>query len=353
MLKNIISIRFQFIRSHLVAALVSTILFFVGLQLFFLFFPTQSIHIPTILWMTLFVTCISIGSGVFIGYRNSMSIKKRIEDVSTYITVLSRGNLSERIQSEEKDEIGRISDELNQLAIKIEGQVDSLQRLAEQKAELANNAHTVAVVEERQRLARDLHDAVSQQLFALSMLSSAAVRLIDDDPNLAKKQLQEIGDMAGQAQVEMRALLLHLRPVRLSGEPLDQAINQLVNELEQRCPIKFKVSIQNINDLSFAVEDHLFRIVQEALANSLRHADASKMKIDLYKRDQYIFLHVYDNGKGFDVTNLKMASYGLHTMKERCEEIGGQFSVKSNVGEGTYIDIRIPFKGGEHDGGEN
>lgn len=343
-MKKINSIRYKSIQSHLTSAIATGIFFFVGLQLFLLFLPDNPLTLLQILWLTLYVFLIAIFTAVYFGYRNSESIKMRLEDISTFIMNMSRGNLSKQIETSENDEVGIISYELNQLTQKIQSQVNSLQKLADEKTTLANETHRLAVIEERQRLARDLHDAVSQQLFALSMMSSAAVRLLEQNPEKAKDQLKSIAEMAGNAQVEMRALLLHLRPVHLSGDSLQEGIEKLITELKERCTLDFSVSFDELPTLTKGTEDHLFRIIQEALANILRHADASKVRVELLNRTTYLNLHIADNGKGFDILEDKKASYGLTTMRERCEEIGGSMSVKSKKAEGTYLDIRIPLK---------
>jgi NarL family two-component system sensor histidine kinase LiaS len=287
-------------------------------------------------------------TSVYFGYKQSGYMKKRIEDISTYIATLARGKFNERVAVGEKDELGRLTEDLNQLAVKIQNQVRSLQKLAEEKNELAIKAHNAATIEERQRLARELHDSVSQQLFALSIMSSAAIRMFDRYPEEAKKQLTDIATIAAQAQGEMRALLLHLRPISLTNDTLCAGIEKLLKELEDRTPITFQKDIRDINVLSNATEDHLFRIIQEAISNILRHADATNVKIDMHQKgNQYVYIFISDNGKGFEINQQKQSSYGLHTMRERCEEIGGQFSIRSKKGEGTHIEIHIPIRGEE------
>lgn len=140
----------------------------------------------------------------------------------------------------------------------------------------------------------------------------------------------------------MRALLLHLRPVQLSGESLCEGIIKLVQELKQKTNLHFEASIDEIEDISKAAEEHIFRIVQEALSNIIRHADATKVKLVLTDDDHYIRLFIGDDGKGFDIHKEKITSYGLKTMRERCEQIGGTYNIRSKENEGTYIEIRIP-----------
>ena len=272
-------------------------------------------------------------------------MKDRLDYLSVLIAQLARGNFTSRVYDNDDDEIARIGTELNELGEKMQRQVKSLKRMADEKSEYAKSAHVAATIEERQRLARDLHDAVSQQLFALTMMSQATIRMFDKNPDQARVQMEEISSTALQAQTEMRALLLHLRPVHLSGEPLVSGIHNLIDELKQKCQIDFQITMEEIEELSETTEEHLFRIIQESLSNTLRHANATQVTVELTKRNQELFLHIADNGDGFDLESdqQKKTSYGLKTMKERCEEIGGTFTVRSKQGEGTHLDIRIPL----------
>lgn len=199
-----------------------------------------------------------------------------------------------------------------------------------------------AVIEERERLARELHDAVSQQLFAISMTATAVSRTLEKDWERAKRQVQLIEEMAAVAQSEMRALLLHLRPVHLDGKNLGQALQILVEELKQKVPIAITLEVDDSIKLAAEAEDHLFRIAQEALSNTLRHSKADQMSIRLHgigKNAQLIF---QDNGVGFDLEEKKQTSYGLLTMEERINVLGGSMQLFTAPGQGVIIDIRIP-----------
>lgn len=282
--------------------------------------------------------------------KDTKEMKSRLEDLSAFIRILSRGKLSQRMKVVGDDDFSEIGLSLNHLADRLEKQVTSLQKLADENATLANQAKSAATIEERQRLARDLHDAVSQQLFALNMLSSAAVKTVNVNPDKAKKQIEEVASMASKAQGEMRALLLHLRPIHLSGDSLYDGINKLVHELTEKTDIEFIIDIEKMSGLNQGIEDHLFRIVQEGLSNALRHSEASQIKLLFYKRTHAIYLKLQDNGKGFDLTQKKKTSYGLKTMQERCEVIGGEFTITTQINQGTNIDIRVPVK--EVEGGK-
>jgi NarL family two-component system sensor histidine kinase LiaS len=200
-----------------------------------------------------------------------------------------------------------------------------------------------AVIEERQRLARELHDAVSQQLFAISMTATAVSRTIERDWERAKRQVQLIEEMAAVAQSEMRALLLHLRPVHLEGKNLGQALKALIDELQQKIPMDITLEVDESITLLPAAEDHLFRIAQEALSNTLRHSKADKMHIRLLRLDNRVHMTIQDSGIGFDLEAKKQTSYGLLTMEERVNELGGALQMISQPGEGTTIHLWVPI----------
>jgi two-component system, NarL family, sensor histidine kinase LiaS len=328
-------------------AFISALILFVGLQIYLLNNASATLDIQLTFWLSLFALVVFLLVGAYFGIKGSYLIKGRLTDILLFVTTLRSGKISERIPIYEKDEIGLISEELNYLADYIQEQSNSLQRLADKKTSLAQSAHAAAVMEERQRLARDLHDVVSQQLFALSMMSSATLRLFEIDREKAKTQLEEISKIAANAQGEMRALLLHLRPIQLSDDRLCEGVIKLLQELKGKTNLEFQASIDDIEHISKAAEEHLFRIIQEALSNILRHAEASRVKITLTEKENYIYLFIADNGKGFNPSKERIASYGLKTMRERCEEVGGVFNIRSKEDEGTYIDIRIPFSRGE------
>lgn len=344
------NIRWRWLKATFLSSLYTAVAVFIIFQIWFMIQPASR-NIVLSVGMSLIVFLFSFIVHLVAGYNENRLLKKRLEDLSTYITILARGNLSQRMKDGGDDEIGTITRDLNELANKIQKQVSTLQKMAKEKTELADQAHTAAAIEERQRLARDLHDAVSQQLFALSMMSSASLRLLDRDVEAAKKQMEEVATMAVKAQGEMRALLLHLRPVHLSGDPLDVGVRKLVNELQDKSGIHFDLDMKEWVELPKSIEDHLFRMIQEGLSNALRHAEASTIKIQLYEKNHDLYVHLRDNGQGFDMTDEKKSSYGLNTMQERCEEIGGTMKITSQRGEGTALDVRIPLsREGEHNG---
>ncbi|MGM8214729.1 histidine kinase [Bacillaceae bacterium W0354] len=348
MLKHLNGIRYQLMRTELYIIYFSLLI--ISLVLFFTYSVIQPewLTVEAIFLLLIVTVVIMTPIGLYIIYKKTKELKDRIQTFSIFLSTLSEGKYGARLvlsnNDEALDELDTFALELNDLANKMKTQVSALQRLADEKSEFAQQAHIAATMEERQRLARDLHDAVSQQLFALTMMSQATVKLIEKDAVQAKVQIEEIAEMALQAQNEMRALLLHLRPIYLSGETLKEGLVRLIEDLKKKCTLTFDVEIDDAIELSQAKEEHIFRMTQEALSNILRHANASNVHLLMKERADEVFIHINDDGVGFEVhTQLEnRTSYGLKTMKERCEEIGGTFRIRSKKGEGTYIDIRIP-----------
>lgn len=200
------------------------------------------------------------------------------------------------------------------------------------------------VKKERQRIARELHDSVSQQLFAMTMLLSALQESQAEMPAQSRRQLQQIADMVHSAQAEMRALLLHLRPVTLKDHTLAEGIRRLVAELDTKVQTNFETRLEEVA-LPKEVEDHLFRIVQELLSNALRHARSTLIECELFEQQNTAILRFIDNGVGFDVSaGFQSSGYGLNNIKERISQMGGFLKIISIPEQGTSIEISIPLE---------
>jgi len=290
----------------------------------------------------LLLSVIAVITGGAYGFWSSSRIKRRLDLLQDAMLQLEKGNLSRPIPPLGQDEIGRIGEQLGRISQKWEEQISSLQRLSTNNAQLAEKARVSAIVEERQRLARELHDAVSQQLFAISMTATAVGRTLDKDFEKAKRQIVLIEEMSSVAQSEMRALLLHLRPVHLEGKRLSQGIVELLQELKAKVPIDIAWDLDEEVRLPKGIEDHLFRIVQEALSNTLRHSRATAVEIKLSCPADSVRMSIRDNGVGFVLDEKKHASYGIQSMKERITEVGGTIQFITAPGKGTRIEIRVP-----------
>lgn len=199
--------------------------------------------------------------------------------------------------------------------------------------------------QERHRLARELHDSVSQQLFAAMMMLSATTQLANQQQANGKllESLKMIEQVINNAQSEMRALLLHLRPNDLQGKQLKEGLIQLLNELKTKVNLAITWDIDRI-ELPSNTEDHLFRIAQELLSNTLRHAKATSLEVYFKQIGQTVLLKVVDDGIGFDSQQAaNPGSYGLTNIKERAASIGADVKVVSLKNQGSSIEIKLPL----------
>jgi len=280
----------------------------------------------------------------FIVYPYGRRLKKDLYVITDGAEAFSRGRLDHRIKIEGTYELAMISKDFNNMADTIEKQVKSLQKLVDENVKLVNQTKATAAIDERRSLARELHDAVSQELFAISMLISAMNNLIDSDPAKAKENFKRLEEMVINAQQELRALIMHLRPVTLDGSSLVVGLNRLLAELEQKQPqIKWEYAIAEI-ELSQGIEDQLFRVVQEVISNMLRHSKATKFQLKLINKQDRIILLMEDNGVGFDLTDKRTSSYGLSNIKERIDDLGGRLDIYTYKEMGSRIEVRVPLK---------
>ena len=215
---------------------------------------------------------------------------------------------------------------------------------AVQKAENQSLVKEEAIIEkERKRIARDLHDTVSQELFAAHMiLSGVSQQALKLDREKMQTQLQSVAAILETAQKDLRVLLLHLRPVELEDKSLVEGIQILLKELEDKSDLKVSLK-QNVSKLPKKIEEHIFRIIQELISNTLRHAQASCLDVYLYQTDVELQLKVVDNGIGFQLGSLDDLSYGLRNIKERVEDMAGTVQLLTAPKQGLAVDIRIPL----------
>ncbi|MBO9128329.1 sensor histidine kinase [Bacillus sp. 165] len=292
--------------------------------------------------VSLFIVGISLMIGSVIGYALGQKVKKRVDEMSTLLLEIERGNFNKPLLSKEQDEFSLIEERVVTLAERFEKQAEHFQALTNERASWNEEMKQEAISQERHRLARDLHDSVSQQLFAMSMMMAAVNEKIQVNSESTRKQLLLIEQMIVNAQAEMRALLLHLRPVQLEGKKLNQGIEELLKELERKQKMKMEWHLESV-DLERGVEDHLFRIVQEALSNTLRHSKAKRMELRLRNINQYAILKIIDDGIGFNIHQRKTGSYGLQSMQERVNEVGGALKIISLPNKGTQIEVKVPI----------
>ncbi|WP_096189566.1 sensor histidine kinase [Evansella halocellulosilytica] len=287
-----------------------------------------------------FLLLVIILSGAATGLISGAAFRKKIKWIQEQLDSVTRGE--QLVNDDQAKDLVEIQQQFFNLQEKIHEQTKMAQRLASERAHEREKSLQEVVLQERNRLARELHDSVSQQLFAASMMMSTINEMNPPNDEGMKKQLQLVGKMIEQSQLEMRALLLHLRPAALKGKSLHEGIEELLLELQQKVPIEIEKKIEELS-LEKGIEDHLFRVLQESISNTLRHAQASHLHVLLVERDNYVIMRVTDDGVGFNVEETKAnSSYGLENMRERAEEIGGTFKVVSVKSEGTRLEVKVP-----------
>jgi signal transduction histidine kinase len=212
-----------------------------------------------------------------------------------------------------------------------------------ESARLRQQAEQAAVMEERARLARDLHDSVTQLLYSLTLFAKVgreSYRL--GNLNQVDNFLTRIGKITQQALKEMRLLVYELRPSRLEQDGLVGALQQRLDAVEERAGVKVDLLVDKTVELSELVEEGLYYIAQEALNNALKHAAAASVTVRIYADDEQVELEVTDTGSGFDPDAVSCSGgLGLVGIRERAEKLGGVLTILSTPGKGTTIKISL------------
>ncbi len=291
------------------------------------------------------VPVIGVGGllGLLYGWFAGRGFSRRLVRLTSANAALAAGDLAQRVRDTSPDEIGQLGRQFDAMADQLTETLRALRQLADQNAQLAERAGHLAMIEERNRLARDLHDSVSQELFSLSMLAAAARRTLDRQPTLAAQQLDEIQTMAQRALQETRSLIFALRPAALGDRGLAPALRDLAVAAHDRQGLAIDLHIEGERRLPLEHEQALFRIAQEALANVARHSGVRAARIALEYSDEDVTLMVADAGRGFDTHAAPTdGSLGLHSMRERAAALGGRLELHSAPGQGTTLNVSLP-----------
>ncbi len=221
--------------------------------------------------------------------------------------------------------------------------------IAIENARLYEQARQLAVMEERQRLARELHDAVTQTLFSASLIAEALPVLWETDQDEGRQLLRELRQLSRGALAEMRTLLMELRPTALAEANLRDLLYQLGEAVTGRTGVPVTVTVESQTDLPTDVHVALYRIAQEALNNVVKHARASQVTVSLrcYPPSPFqgeglgvrVELLIRDDGRGFDLSDLEPGELGLGIMRERAQAIGASLNIESQPGHGTQVTV--------------
>ncbi|MDQ2714997.1 MAG: histidine kinase [Chloroflexota bacterium] len=277
----------------------------------------------------LLVVTVPIG-GLF-GIITTRGLVSRLRNLVSATTLFANGNYAQRVRVTRRDEVGQLEEQFNRMAEQLVTSISKRQELAEQNARLA----------ERSRISRELHDAISQDLFSLSMLAGGLQSALPSDSALQPRAA--LLEQTTTTMIrEMRALLLELRPSQLEHLSLQQALEDIALAYSQRLGITVTTAISEV-PLSAKAEHALLRITQEALTNAIRHGNASSISLSLAPQENVIVLRVTDNGKGCDPRESETQhGLGLRLIEERVQELQGTFELESAPDQGTSVSIYLP-----------
>jgi len=215
--------------------------------------------------------------------------------------------------------------------------------IAIENAQLYDRAREQDVLKERNRLARELHDSLSQSLFSMVLNAEAGLLFFDTEPEKARQQFQLLYETANSALKEMRTLIFELRPADLEQEGLAAVLRKHAKFVAERYGLRIDVEVKGQSRLALPIEKALYRVAQEALNNVIKHAKATEVKITLNSQENWAKLSVEDNGVGIGQNAAKPNTLGLTSMRERVEQLGGHFEIGPHpTGTGAQVRVAVP-----------
>jgi signal transduction histidine kinase len=217
--------------------------------------------------------------------------------------------------------------------------------IAVENARLYEQARQLAVMEERRRLARDLHDSVTQTLYSLTLFAETGRRFVQrGELETAEANLNRLIETAQRALKEMRLLVYELRPLGLEADGLVMTLQKRLDAVERRAGVKAVLAADGLPELPGFVERDLYHILQEALNNSLKYAGATAVTVEIRGEDGHVRAAVTDDGVGFDVAAARQrGGLGLTSMQERAERLGGELAITAQPGVFTKVAVTFPL----------
>jgi signal transduction histidine kinase len=219
--------------------------------------------------------------------------------------------------------------------------------IAIENAELLERSRELTVMEERNRLARELHDSVIQTLFSAVFTAEAAAELLQRDPRRARDEVQKLQELAKDAVREMRSLVFELRPAEIEVDGLIPTLRKHIDVLRRVHGTDIELNVQGARRLTIGTERELFRIAQEAIRNALYHSRGTRISVDLRMRDSTVSLSVSDDGVGFDPSapHIRGRHLGLTSMQERAQLMGADLRIESAPGGGATVRLEARIAG--------
>jgi signal transduction histidine kinase len=307
------------------------------------------------------ITFVAVGIGLAFMFRSA--VVGPLYKLAASARMIAEGDFGARAEVDSKDEIGTVASAFNEMAERVqqyagdledskrdleervEERTMQLQRMATLRGQLLERLSS-AQEEERRRVARELHDEAGQALTVIMMDLARAAESLPDEAKEARAKLSQSRSLAAQTLAELRKLINDLRPEVLDQLGLVPALRSYAKSRLENENIDTRLQFRGFNGrLSPQVETTLFRIIQEAMTNIVRHSGASSVNIDVEQSDSSVVAVIADNGNGFDVGAAldSTQSWGLRGMRERVAVVGGQLDIESEEGHGTRIQVTIPL----------
>lgn len=278
-------------------------------------------------------------ASVLLSYR---AINRPLHRLLEGVRSVTSGDLDVTVPVTSQDELGELAESFNKMTGELNRRTRQLSQtsseLAVKKAQVK-----VAALEERQRLARELHDSVSQALYGIALGARTARTLLERDPAKAAEPIDYVLSLAEAGLSEMRALIFELRPESLQNEGLVAALTKIADALRTRHKLEVVTDFCPEPDISLDAKEMLYRIAQEASHNTAKHAAASYVELKMYCEDKQLTLIIHDNGKGFNPESDFPGHLGLHSMRERVASLDGDMQIDSQPGGGTTITVYVRF----------
>lgn len=295
-------------------------------------FRLPNLTVPVLVVIGVSVVALLIPAGIIgtiFGLVTARGPARRLQNLAEASEAWSKGDFSVSVKDKSKDEIGQLSRDLNRMAAELENLIETRQELA--------------TLETRNRFARDLHDSVKQQVFATSLQVAAAKALISRDVRAAETHLSQAEELVHGAQKELNVVIHEMRPAALENRGLAPALRDYVRNWSERAEIPAGFHVRGERETSLAVEQSVFRVAQEALANVSKHSGAKWAEVEVVYAGETITLRVNDDGRGFDPgSSPRKGGFGLESMRERAGKLGGNLEVASQPGKGTQIVFTCP-----------
>jgi signal transduction histidine kinase len=275
----------------------------------------------------LLVLAAAVPVGLVFGLLSTRRLVGRLRRLAATTVTVAGGDFRHRLPAAGADEVAQLEGNFNRMAERLDAAMAAERQLAE--------------AGERARIARELHDAISQDLFSLRLLAGGVRKALPASSPL-RPQVETMEQTATQTMHEMQALLLELRPVALADAGLIPALEELCHAYRERLGVAVDADLDPV-ELAPPAEHAVLRVVQEALANAVKHARPTRIRLRLHHQDDQVAVTVTDDGAGFDPSLAEQRhGMGLGLMRQRVAELGGSFQLDSTPGQGTTVQVLLP-----------